>query len=471
MNLKLVLSGVALLIAIDQTFGAEDLTAYQKMGREIYRELIETDTSHSSGDTTQAAELLARRFRDAGIPEADIQVIGPQVTNKNLVVRYRGDGARPPIVLLAHLDVVEAKREDWSMEPFKLTEKDGFFYGRGTSDDKDGATTLSAALLRLRQEGFRPERDLILALTAGEEGGDVYDGVEWLLENHRELINGSLCLNADAGGLQKRKGKRLLYAVQAAEKVYQSYRLEVKGAGGHSSKPTANNTIYRLAAGLLRLSKFEFPVELSEITRGYFAKMADIETGPIAASMKGLLKNPPDEEAIKALSASPAYSALLRTTAVATMLEAGHAENALPQTARAIVNCRLLPGQSPDQVLQTLRKVLADDQISVTPIKAAKPSPPSPLTPEVMQAIEQAKEKLWPGLPVVPEMETGATDGLLFRQLGIPTYGITGTATDLDDVRAHGKDERMGTKDFYDGLEFEYQLIKAIASKPAKARE
>src|SRR5437588_6676249 len=391
MNTKALLVGIAWLVAARDLPGAEGLSPYQQMGREIYRELIETDTTHSTGDTTKAAELLARWFRAAGFPEADIQVIGPEPTNKNLVVRYRGSGAKPPIVLLAHLDVVEAKREDWSLDPFKLTEKDGFFYGRGSSDDKDGATTLSVALLRLLKGNFRPARDLILVLTAGEEGGEVYDGAEWLLENHRDLVNGSICLNADAGGVQKRKGKRLLYAVQAAEKVYQSYRLEVKGPGGHSSKPTKDNTIYRLAEGLIRLSKYEFPAKLSEITRGYFARMSQIETGQTAADMKGILKTPPDEKALKSLSASPFYNAILRTTAVATMLEAGHAENALPQTARAIVNCRLLPGESPEDVLQTLRQVLADEQISVTPIKPTKVSPPSPLTVEVMGAIEQAK--------------------------------------------------------------------------------
>ena len=445
--------------------GAE-LSPYQQMGREIYRELIETDTTHSQGNTTKAAEQLAARFRAAGFPEADIQVIGPAATNRNLVVRFRGSGAKPPVVLLAHLDVVEARREDWSFDPLKFTEKDGFFYGRGTSDDKDGATTLSAALLRLREENFQPERDLILALTSGEEGGgDVYNGVEWLLKNHRDLVNGAFCLNADAGGVEKRHGKRLLYAVQAAEKIYQSYRLEAKAPGGHSSKPTPDNPIYRLARGLVRLSAYEFPFRLNEITRGYFSKMSEIETGQTAADMKGILQEPAEPAAIKALSASIAYNPLLRTTAVATMLEAGHAENALPQTARATVNCRLLPDDTPDNVLRTLSQVMADEQISITPIKAAEASPPSPLTPEVLGAIEQAKEKLWPGLPVVPEMETGATDGVYFRQVGIPAYGITGTAEDLDDVRAHGKDERMGVQDFYDGLEFEYQLIKAIASK------
>jgi acetylornithine deacetylase/succinyl-diaminopimelate desuccinylase-like protein len=441
-----------------------ELTPHQQLGRDIYRELIETDTSHSIGDTTKAAELLAARFRAAGFSDEDVRVIGPEPRNKNLIVRYHGSGTKPAVLLLAHLDVVEAKREDWTFEPFKLTEKDGFFYGRGTSDDKDGVTTLGAALLRLRQENFRPAGDVILALTSGEEGGEVYNGVEWLLANHRELVNASICLNADAGGLQKRQGKHLLYAVQAAEKVYQSFRLEIKGPGGHSSKPTKDNIIYRLAEALVRLSKYEFPVKLTEITRGYFEKMSDIETGQTAADMKAILKSPPDEAALQRLSASPFYNAMLRTTAVATMLEAGHAENALPQTARAIVNCRILPGESPEAVRNTLREILADDRISITPLKPAKPSPPSPLTQEVMRAIGQAKDKLWPGIPIVPEMETGATDGLYFRQIGIPTYGITGTAVDLDDVRMHGKDERMAVEDFYSGLEFEYQLIKAIAT-------
>ena len=463
MKLTLFLIIVLSLVG-DLSHAAESLAPHQKMGREIYRELIETDTTHSHGDTTRAAESLARRFRAAGFPDIDVKVLGPAATNQNLVVRYRGTGGAEPIVLLAHLDVVEAHREDWSLDPFKLTEKEGYFYGRGTSDDKDGATTLSAALIRLRQEGFKPNRDLILALTSGEEGGDVYNGVEWLLQNHRDLINGVMCLNADAGGIEKRKGKPLLYAVQAAEKVYQSFTLEIKGPGGHSSKPTPDNPIYRLAAALVRLSQYEFPVKLNDIVRSYFSKMSGIESGETAEFMKAVLKDPPDPAAIKGLETSPFYNALLHTTAVATMVQAGHAENALPQTARAVVNCRLLPGESADEVLKTLRQVVADDQISITPIKVAKPSPPSPLTPEIMQAIEQATHQLWPGLPVVPIMETGATDGLLFRQLGIPTYGITGTATDLDDIRMHGKDERMAVQDFYAGLEFEYLLIKAIAT-------
>ncbi len=444
---------------------AGELTPFQQLGRDIFSELIETDTTHSTGDTTKAAELLAKRLRGASFAEADVQIIGPAQRNKNLVVRYRGTGAKPPVTLLAHLDVVEAKREDWSLDPFKLTERDGYFYGRGTSDNKDGASAWVAALVRLRRENFKSSRDLILALTAGEEAGSDYDGAEWLLTNRHELVSCKFCLNADAGGPQSRQGKNLSYSVQAAEKIYQSFRLEAKSPGGHSSLPTPDNPIYRLAAGLVRLSQFEFPVRLNEITRGYFQKMSALETGQTATDMQGILKTLPDPDALKRLSASAVCNATLRTTAVATMIEGGHAENALPQTARATINCRLLPDESPEEMAKTLRRVLADNEITITPIQPTQPSPASPLTPEITKVIEQAKEKVWPGLPILPIMETGATDGLFFRRLGIPTYGICGTGGDLDDIRAHGKDERVAVKDFYDGLEFVYQLIKTIAAE------
>ncbi len=460
------LSGLAIVVLGPLCLSAQNPTPSQQTGLAIYRELIETDTTHSTGDTTRAAALLARRFRAAGFPEEDVQILGPGATNKNLIVRYPGGGSRSPVLLLAHLDVVEAKREDWSVDPFKLTERDGFFYGRGTSDDKDGATALAAALLRLRAENFKPDRHLVLALTAGEESAAEYSGVEWLLKQHGDLLKVGICLNADAGGPEKRNGKLLLYGLQAAEKVYQSYRLEIKGAGGHSSKPTKDNPIYRLSAALMRLSQFDFPVRLSPITRGYFEKMSGIENGQTARDMGAILKNPPDADALNRLCTVPFYNAILRTTAVATLLEAGHAENALPLAARATINCRLLPDESTKEVERTLRKVLADDAISVTPIEPAKPSPASPLTPEIQDALRRAVDKVWPGLPILPEMETGATDGLYFRELKIPTYGIIGTAKDLDDIRMHGKDERIAVKDFYDGLEFEYQLIKAISSSP-----
>jgi acetylornithine deacetylase/succinyl-diaminopimelate desuccinylase-like protein len=465
MSMKSKASLVALLCSLVLPVCGGESLPHQRLGRELLKALIETDTTHSSGDTTRAAELLARHFLSAGFPEADVQVIGPTSRNKNLVVRYRGTGLKPPIVLLAHLDVVEARREDWSLDPFKLTEQDGFFYGRGTSDIKDGIAGLSAALLRLRQENFKPNRDLVLALTAGEEGGADYGGAEWLLTNRFEMVKGAFCLNADSGGPQIRRGKKLLYSVQAAEKVYLSFRLEVKGPGGHSSVPTRDNPISQLAAALQRVSQFEFPVHLGEITRGYFQTMSEIETGQAAADMKAILKTPPDNDALKRLCAVPFYNALLRTTATPTLLEGGHAENALPQMARATVNCRILPDESPGDIAKTLRRVVADDHVTVTPLQEAKPSPPSPLTPEIIRSIDFAKEKVWPGLRILPVMETGATDGLFFRKLGIPTYGMGGTAADLDDIRAHGKDERIGVKDYYEGLEYVYQLIKTISSE------
>ncbi len=448
---------------------ATHVSTWQKQVREIFQELIETDTTHATGDTTKAAEALARRFLAAGFPAADVQVIGPEAHNRNLLVRYRGAGGetnlKGPVVLLAHLDVVAARREDWSLDPFRLTERDGYFYGRGTSDDKDGAAQLSAALLRLRAEQFRPNRDLILALTAGEEGGGGYNGAKWLLQNHRALVAADYCLNADAGGVEERRGKRMIYAVQAAEKSYLSFRLEATGPGGHSSLPTRDNPIYRLAASLLELSRLEFTPRLNEISRGYLEKMSAIETGQTALDMKAVLGATLDPKAVERLSANPFYNAQLRTTAVATMIEGGHAENALPQRARATVNCRLLPGDSPLEVEAALRRLMDKHRVTVAAINPVQPSPVSSLRPEVVEAIERAAAKVWPGLPVVPQMETGATDGLYFRQSGIPTYGIGGTGGDVDDVRAHGKDERVAVKNFYDGLEFEYELIRALAGE------
>ena len=466
-NLFATLAGVLLVAGVGTS--AADRTAAQKLGREIFQELIETDTTHSTGDTTKAAEALARRFLAGGFPAADVQVLGPQASNRNLVVRYRGravgTNSPPPVLLLAHLDVVEAKREDWSLDPFKLTERDGYFYGRGTSDDKDGAAQLTTALLRLRAEQFEPNRDVVLALTAGEEGG-AENGARWLLQNHRELVAAGFCLNADSGGLEERKGKRTLYAVQAAEKTYLSFRLEARGPGGHSSLPTHDNPIYRLSEGLVQLSRYQFAPRLNEITRGYFEKTARIETGQTALDMKAVLGERPDSEVVERLSANPFFNALLRTTAAATLIEGGHAENALPQTARATVNCRLVPGESPADVEAALRRMMIEHRVTVTALEPAHPSPASPLTPEVMRAIEGVVARLWPGLPVVPVMETGATDGLFFRQAGIPTYGVGGTGGDVDDVRAHGKDERVAVENFYHGLEFEFQLIRAVTSAP-----
>ena len=441
------------------------LSAEQRLAREILQELIEINTTHSAGDTTRAAEAMAVRLRQAGYPEADVQVTGPGPRNRNLVARLRGTGRRTPILFLAHLDVVEARPEDWSMDPFKLNERDGFFYGRGTSDIKDGAAILIADFIRLKQDGFRPDRDLIVALTAGEESGGDYNGVQWLLVNRRELIDAPYCINMDAGDPQIKNGKRVLRTVQATEKVYIDFNLEVRNPGGHSSLPTKDNAIYRLADGLGRLAKFDFPVRLNEVTRTYFQRMSEIERDPpVAAAMKSIASNPADAAAADRLAQDPYYNAMMRTTCVATMLAGGHAPNALPQMARANVNCRMLPDDSPAEVRQTLIKVLADDQIKVSVASEPLLSPPSPLNPEVMGATERTTASLWPGVPVIPVMETGATDGAHLRRAGIATYGISGVFIDVDDVRAHGKDERIGVREYYDGVDYLYHLIKALAS-------
>ena len=437
---------------------------FDQRAREIFKELIELNTTDSTGNTTKAAQAMAARLKAAGFPAADIQVIGPDPRKGNLVARYRGTGARRPILLLAHLDVVEAKREDWSFDPFTFLEKGGYFYGRGTSDDKAMASMLTANLIRLKGEEFKPDRDLVLALTADEEGGN-FNGVQWLLKNHRNLIDAELAINEGGSG-QIKNGRYLINEVQASEKVYQDFRLESTNPGGHSSRPLKDNAISHVAEGLTRLGKYDFPVNMNEVTRGYFERMADLQTGAMAADMRAIVKGPPDPRAAARLAAASAYyNALMRTTCVATRLAGGHANNALPQTATANVNCRILPGEAPAALRQKLVDVLADPKIVVSLVDEAKPSPPSPLRPDLIRPIESITKAMWPGVIVVPIMATGATDGLYLRNAGIPTYGVDGTFFDIDDVRAHGKDERVGVKQYFEGLEFEYRLIRALSSK------
>lgn len=442
------------------------LLANDQRARDIFEQLININTTGSSGSTTTASKAMADWLLKAGLPPADVQVIGVAGSpNHNLVARYRAaSGSRlKPILLLAHIDVVEARREDWSLDPFKLTEQGGFFYGRGTLDVKDGAAILVATLARLKQEGYRPNRDLILALTTGEEGGSDYNGVEWLLQNHRDLIDAEYVINMDAGDPVMVKGKRLFRSVQAAEKVYVTFRLEVRNPGGHSSLPTKENAIYRLAAALGRVSAHEFPARLNEITRTYFQRMALLQQGQLASDMAAAGATA-DSAAIRRLSdASPLYNAQFRTTCVATQLAGGHAENALPQSASASINCRMLPGTPQGEVQDALTRVVADTAVLISVVSPATPSPMAALKPEVMNVIESVTKRLW-NIPVLPVMETGATDGLFLRNVGIPVYGVSGVFVDIDDVRAHGRDERIGVQDYYDGAEYIYQLVKAVTS-------
>ncbi|HEV8398762.1 MAG TPA: M20/M25/M40 family metallo-hydrolase [Gemmatimonadales bacterium] len=443
----------------------QSLSPDQQLARDVFAELIAINTTHERGNTTSAAEAMAKRLLAAGFPAADVQVLGPATGNHNLVARLRGSGARRPILLLAHLDVVEALRDDWSLDPFILTEKDGFFYGRGTSDIKDMAALFVATLVRLKRENFVPDRDIILALTAGEESGGDYNGVQWLLRNHRELIDAVYCINGDSGDPLLREGKRFARNVEASEKVYMSLVLTVHNPGGHSSLPTGRNAIYELAAALTRIGEHAFPVRLNEITRAYFTRVAGSMPAAQSADVRGVLQNPPDAAAAARLSATSAFfNAQLRTTCVATRVEAGHADNALPQTARALVNCRLLPDERPADVLATIRRVVANDSIAVTVKDSAVPSPPSPLVPEVMGALERVTTAMWPGVPVIPNMETGATDGLYLRNVGMPVYGVSGVFLDADDIRAHGRDERIGVREYYEGADFTYRFVKALAT-------
>jgi acetylornithine deacetylase/succinyl-diaminopimelate desuccinylase-like protein len=463
---------VSLLLVAVGLGGAALDDATRQLSRDIFRELIEIDTTDSAGSTRLAAEAMAKRLKDAGFPAADVQVLGPNDRKGNMVARLRGTGARKPVLMIGHLDVVEARREDWTTNPFQFVEKDGYFYGRGTQDMKVNDAILVTTFIRFRREGYRPDRDLILALTADEEGG-TSNGVDWLLKNHRDLIDAEFALNADSGGLTTMKGKPVNVDVEATEKQYADFELTVRNPGGHSSLPTPDNAIYRLAGALLRLQHTPFPVELNAVTRAYFERRAPLESAPTRADMNAILRTPPGAQAVARLSRDPRYNSMLRTTCVATRLSAGHANNALPQTAQAIVNCRILPGHSPAETEQVLVRVFADPKVSVRyvddagTIGRAPGSKGFPIVlpaPEVLQPLQQVAAAMWPGAPVIPEMETGASDSKYTMAAGIPSYGINGVGIDQDDIRAHGKDERVRVASYFDGVDFYYRFLKAMTA-------
>jgi acetylornithine deacetylase/succinyl-diaminopimelate desuccinylase-like protein len=433
--------------------------ADRMLAREVFQQLIETNTSHSVGSTTVAAEAMF--------------VGGPDDRHGNLVARYRGKpgSTLKPVLVIAHLDVVEAKREDWTTDPFQFVEKDGFFYGRGTQDIKEGDAAFVTSFLMLKKQGFVPDRDIILALTADEEGGDK-NGVDWLIRNHRDLIEAGFALNPDAGGLTTAKGKPVYLGVEATEKLYADFKLTVTNPGGHSSVPTKDNAIYQLASALGKIAAYQFPFELNAVTRAYFTALAATRTGATAKDMKAILAPKPDMAAAARLAEDPAYNSTMRTTCVATMLTAGHAPNALPQRAEANVNCRILPGHTPGEVRKVLEGVVADpkvtfkletdgissgeDEVSVTP---------PPLNQQVFDALHTIVNRMWPGTPVIPEMETGASDSKITMAAGIPSYGFSGMGIDEDDDRAHGKDERLGVESYFAGVEFTNLYLKALTGK------
>jgi len=468
----LLLCALSLLFALPAPSHAQLNEADKKLARDILQQLIEINTTDSVGNVTIASEAMAKRLRDAGFSDGDIFIDGPNDGKKNLVVRLRGRGGKKPVLLMGHLDVVEANREDWTTDPFQLVEKDGYFYGRGTEDMKASDAIYVLTMMRLKHEGYRPERDLILALTADEEGGKS-NGVDWLLKNHRELVDAEFALNADGGGVITEKGKPFVVAMGASEKLYADYELAVTNPGGHSSMPTSENAIYRLADALTRLQNYHFPFELNDVTRAFFRQTAKVQSGQVAADMLTVTRIPPDQSAIERLSKDPYYNALMHTTCIATRVQAGHANNAQPQRAIANVNCRILPGHSRDEILQVLTKVVDDPKVSVSYVndgmkvimgnREKTALPPVPLKPAVMDPLEKISAEMWPGAPVVPEMGTGASDGVYTNPAGIPTYGVCGIAIDVDDDRSHGRDERLPVESYYNGAVFYYRYLKAVA--------
>jgi acetylornithine deacetylase/succinyl-diaminopimelate desuccinylase-like protein len=440
---------------------------HDETARSIYAELIGIDTVTATGDTARAARAMAERLRAAGIPEGDVHVFDPAPRKGNLVARLAGSGRRKPLLLVAHLDVVAARREDWSVDPFVLTERDGYFYGRGSSDDKYMAAAFVANLIRLKKEGFVPDRDIVLALETDEEILDADGlGIRWLLKNHFDLIDAALALN-EGGAVSVRDGKPRWNSLQTGEKVSVNFRLEVHSAGGHSAVPTRETAISVLAGGLVRLARFDFPVRLNDTTRAFLRVAAAQETPERAADMRTLADGSAESAATAAavshLAADPALNAQLRTTCVATLLEGGQAINALPQRATAKVNCRVLPGEDPAAARETLQRAVDDPRIAVSAISEATLSAPSVPPAELLQAVERLTAEFWPGIPVVPVMSAGATDASHLRNAGIPTFGHSGLAVDAADAHAHGKDERIPVESFYRGVEYLYRLMKELS--------
>jgi acetylornithine deacetylase/succinyl-diaminopimelate desuccinylase-like protein len=434
----------------------------QKLALEVFKQMVESKSGFDTGPTTPIAEMVAARFKAAGFPDSDIFVGGANPRKANVVVRYHGTGIHKPILLLAHIDVVEAKREDWTTDPFTFLEKDGYYYGRGTSDDKAQAAVWVANLLRYKREGFKPDRDLILALTADEEGGGPFNGVDWLLKKHRELIDADFALNEGGRG-ETLHGKRISNDIGLAEKTYADFRFEVRNKGGHSSRPVPDNAIYHLAGALIKLSQYNFPLEVNDVTRAYFGQMAKIETGETAAIMQAVGEG--SHDAMEKLAAlSPGYNSMLRTTCVATQLEGGHAPNALPQLAAANVNCRIFPSDKVEDIWAALKKLAEPDQVAVTIKVNEGTAPPSPMRPDIMKAFNQVTDTMWPGVITLPSMSTGASDGRYLREAGIPTYGAQGFFDERDGGRAHGRDERIPVQAFYEGQTFLYELVKKLSA-------
>jgi acetylornithine deacetylase/succinyl-diaminopimelate desuccinylase-like protein len=439
--------------------------ADQQLARDMLKGLVEINTTHAHG-STDAAKAIQGWLLSAGFAAGDVVFLAPpdHPTKGNVVVRYRGKHSRDPVLFLGHLDVVEAKPEDWSVDPFKLTQQEGWFYGRGTIDMKDGDAALAESLIRLKREKFVPERDVIVAFTADEEAGGDSNGPAFLLKEHRDLIDAALVVNLDGGGGNTKNGQRQFFEVGTSEKTYATFTLETTSPGGHGSLPGPDNAIYRLAAGLGRLEAFKFPVMLTATTRASFDRLGTLESGPTASDMRAVALQPPDPAAAERLSHNVRLNAQLRTTCVATLISGGHAENALPQRARATVQCRMLPGDSADNVQSLLVATLADPAIRITLDAPPIVSPESPPTPRIMNKVAALAHSMWPNVPIIPTMATGFSDDRQTRNAGMVSYDISGVWQDVDENRAHGRDERIGVQAFDESVEFTYRLLKTMSS-------
>lgn len=433
----------------------------RRLERDILHQLIGIDSTHAAG-STRLAQVLRGRLLSEGYAPADVLFFEPQPGKGNLVVRLHGSGRAPPVLYLAHLDVVEARPEDWSVPPFQLTERDGDYLGRGVVDMKGEVASLVANLIRLRREQYRPARDLVVAFTSDEESGGTLSGAEWLLAEHRDLVTAGLVVNPDGGGGEIVGGARSSLRLQTGEKVYASFRFEATSPGGHSSLPVPGNAVYRLAAAVERLGRYEFPPRLDATTREYFRRLAAGAEGQRAEDLRRVGASELDPVAVARLAEEPLYNATLRTTCVATLLAAGHAEAALAQRATATVQCRLLPAETVEATLARLREVVADPTVEVSVLGTPVPSPPSPLDAALLRRVEQVAQGLWPRVPVLPVMDPGSTDSYYFRLAGIPSYGISGMFTAAGANGVHGRDERIGVEAFHEGVEFDYRLMKAL---------
>jgi acetylornithine deacetylase/succinyl-diaminopimelate desuccinylase-like protein len=467
--LRIFLAVLAALIpavpACAATPGPLPPAADQTLARDIFKELIEINTTHDHG-STEAARAVEHRLLSAGFAPGDVAFVAPadHPIKGNVIVRLRGRGSAKPVLFLGHLDVVEAKPEDWSVDPFKLTEKDGYFYGRGAIDMKNGDAALLESLIRLKREAFVPDRDIIAAFTADEEAGGDANGPAFLLKNNRGLIDAAFAINLDGGGGSYKGGQRLMFEIGTSEKTYVTYTVETTSPGGHGSLPGPDNAIYHLAEGLLKIKAYKFPVMLTDTTRASFEKMAGLDPGPHSGDMRAVAKTPPDLAAAERLSQIVYLNASLRTTCVATLISGGHAENALPQRARATIQCRMMPGDTVDHVKAQLTRTLDDPTISVTLDAPPIVSPESPLTADIARKATAVAHSMWPGVPLVPNMATGFSDDRQTRNAGIPSYDLGGVWSDIDENRAHGRDERIGVREFDESVEYTYRLIKEMSA-------